>query len=257
MIPMIREEDPQAKVVLAPNVLFFGRDWLFAVLRSDVAQLFDVVSWNNPSNVAPDIEFFGNYYYDYPSDVREIKQTASASGFQGEYWGSIGWWITGDPNKPQDEQPWPGHTEPQAVKYFARGTVSGLGLDLSVLVEGVTSVTGWIYTTMRNLCTVMAGASPDSLAVEIESAVTNIARYGFTLPNGDTLFALWNDDAAVDNDPGVRTTLTFSDLSASKVIAIDVLYGYEQELIAETGNGNLVIRNLLVKDYPFILRLIR
>ena len=42
---------------------------------------------------------------------------------------------------------------------------------------------------------------------------------------------------------------------AQKVIGIDVLHGFEQELIAETENGNLVIRNLLVKDYPIILRL--
>ena len=40
-----------------------------------------------------------------------------------------------------------------------------------------------------------------------------------------------------------------------KVIGIDVLNGFEQELIAETENGNLVVRDLLVKDYPIILRL--
>ena len=40
-------------------------------------------------------------------------------------------------------------------------------------------------------------------------------------------------------------------------MGIDVLNGFEQELITETGNGNLVIRNLLVKDYPMTLRLIR
>ena len=108
---------------------------------------------------------------------------------------------------------------------------------------------------MRNLNTVMAGTRPDSLAVEIESAATNIVSYGFTLPNGDTLFALWTDGAAVDDDPGVRTTVTFPGLSASKVIGIDVLNGFEQELITETGNGNLVIRDLIVKDYPIILRL--
>ena len=30
-----------------------------------------------------------------------------------------------------------------------------------------------------------------------------------------------------------------------------------QELVTETENDNLVIRNLVVKDYPIILRLIR
>ena len=49
--------------------------------------------------------------------------------------------------------------------------------------------------------------------------------------------------------------LTFPGLSASKVTGIDVLDGFEQELIAETGNGGLVIRDLLVKDYPIFVRL--
>jgi hypothetical protein len=40
------------------------------------------------------------------------------------------------------------------------------------------------------------------------------------------------------------------------VVGIDVLNGPEQEMIFETENGNLVIRDLLVRDYPIILRLI-
>ena len=107
---------------------------------------------------------------------------------------------------------------------------------------------------MRNLNTVMAGASPITVPVEIESEATNIASYGFSLPNGETLFALWNDDAAVDDDPGLSSILTFPGLSAQKVLAIDVLHGYEQELVTEMENGNLVIHNLLVMDYPLFLR---
>lgn len=91
--------------------------------------------------------------------------------------------------------------------------------------------------------------------MEIESAATNIVSYGFTLPNGDRLFALWTDGIAVDEDPGVNSTLTFPGLSPSKVTGIDVLDGFEQELITESVNGDLVIRDLLVKDYPIILRL--
>jgi hypothetical protein len=103
----------------------------------------------------------------------------------------------------------------------------------------------------------MAGAGADRLAVEIESKVRRIMSYGFALPDGDTLFALWTNGAAVDIDPGVRATLTFPGLSASRVMGEDVLLGFEQELSIETGNGSLVIRDLLVKDYPIILRLIR
>lgn len=67
---------------------------------------------------------------------------------------------------------------------------------------------------------------------------------------------MWTNGVAVDDDPGVPATLTFPGTYAQKVIGIDVLHGFEQELIIETENGNLVIRDLLVKDYPIILRLI-
>ena len=108
---------------------------------------------------------------------------------------------------------------------------------------------------VRSLGTVMAGAEPIDLPVEIQSEATNIMSYGFTLPNGGTLFALWTNGAAVDYDPGVSATLTFPSLSAQKVVGVDVLNGFEQELIIETENDNLVIRNLLVRDYPIIVRL--
>jgi hypothetical protein len=67
---------------------------------------------------------------------------------------------------------------------------------------------------------------------------------------------VWTDGVAVDDDPGVPATITFPGTSAEQVIGIDVLHGFEQGLIIEMENGNLVIRELLVKDYPIILRLI-
>jgi hypothetical protein len=36
----------------------------------------------------------------------------------------------------------------------------------------------------------------------------------------------------------------------------DECHGFEQELIIEMVDGNLVIRNFLIKDYSIILRLI-
>ena len=79
--------------------------------------------------------------------------------------------------------------------------------------------------------------------------------YSFSLTNGDKLLALWTDGVAVDDDPGINATLTFPGFSAQKVTGIDVLNGFEQELVTSMEDGNLVIPNLLVKDYPTILRL--
>jgi len=40
----------------------------------------------------------------------------------------------------------------------------------------------------------------------------------------------------------------------AEVTGIDVLHGFEQPLMADEEGGNLVIRDLLVKDYPILLR---
>ena len=106
----------------------------------------------------------------------------------------------------------------------------------------------------RNLCTVMAGAQPAELQLEIESTANNIVNYTFSLPDDGALIALWTDGIAVENDPGVETSITIPDFSASQVVGIDVLYGLEQELITETEDNAIVIRNLLVKDYPIIIK---
>jgi hypothetical protein len=127
-------------------------------------------------------------------------------------------------------------------------------MDVGVSVGGYPPDSPWSYPTIRNLNTVMAGNKPLEIPVEIDSDATNLTSYGFSLPNGDRLFAVWTDGVAVDDDPGVPATLTFPGTSAQKVIGIDVLHGFEQELIIEMENGNLVIWDLLVKDYPIILR---
>ena len=89
----------------------------------------------------------------------------------------------------------------------------------------------------------------------LEREATNIRSYSFYLPNGDKLLALWTDGIAVDDDPGVEATLTLSGFSAQKVAGIDVLHGFEQQMMIDVVDGNLVIRNLLVKDYPIIFRI--
>ena len=258
VIPIIRQEDPQAKVALAPNVLYFARDYLFTILDSDVIKMFDVIQWHGMYDVAPNITYYGNYYYEYPSIVQEIKQTASENGFQGEYWGSELTWCSEEfLGCHPDDQPWGQQmTDLLAAKYYARGIVMHLGIDVAVGIGGFQSSAPWSYPTMRNLNTVMAGTTPTNLSVDIESEATNIVSYGFNLPEDEKLFAVWTNGTAVEDDPGVSATLIFPGLSTEKVIGIDILNGFEQELNTEVENGGLVIRQVLVKDYPIILHLI-
>jgi hypothetical protein len=101
----------------------------------------------------------------------------------------------------------------------------------------------------------MAGATPTSLPVEIQSETANFKSYAFALPNGDLLVPLWMDGVAVDEDPGVDAIVTIRDFLASKVTGIDVLYSFSQPLASTVENGTLIIHDLLIKDYPIILDL--
>jgi hypothetical protein len=73
------------------------------------------------------------------------------------------------------------------------------------------------------------------------------------LSNGDKLVALWTDGVAVDEDPGVKAKLTIPNFSAQKVVGIDVLNSFAQQMITSIENGSVIINNLLIKDYPIIL----
>lgn len=262
VIPVIRHEDPQAKVAVAPVVLYFERDFLPAVMSSDVAPLFDVIQWHGQYDVRPDNEFYGTYYYDYPSIVEEIREVAIENGFQGEYWSTDMQWESEQfPHEVTGEQPWVVNrgTDKVAAKHYARGIVMHLGMEVSAGMEAgqPPAETPWSHQTVRLLSTVMAGAMPSDLSVSISGAPedSRIVSHGFALPDGDMLFALWNDGTAVDDDPGVSVTLTFQGLSPRSATGLDVLYGFEQELITDPDSDDLVISAVLVKDYPTILRI--
>jgi hypothetical protein len=252
-IPVIHEEDPAAKIALGPVVLYFARDYLDTILNSDVLPSLDVIQWHGIYDVTPDSEFYGDYYYEYPTIMAEIKQTASGNGFAGEYWGTE-LELGAGPNPPG--QPWePIETWRMAYKYQARFFVIHVGMDIGVSwpIEGTPLALA--YRTKANLNTLMNGSQPAAIPVQVVSEAEIIASYGFSLPNGDRLFALWSDGVAADDDPGSPATLTFPGVSDTTVTGIDVLEGFEQELIASEEDGNLVVRDLLVKDYPIILRL--
>ncbi|MHA2429299.1 MAG: hypothetical protein ACXADB_14855 [Candidatus Hermodarchaeia archaeon] len=258
-VPVIHEEDPQAKVSIAPNVLFFAREYLSAILESDIMTMIDVIQWHGIYNVLPNEPFFGDYYYQYPAIIEGIRQTAAAHGFDGEYWATeITYCSEEFPQCQGLSQPWGiPETDKQAAKYSARTIVMHLGLDMGVSMwtwqPDMPELAPWAHPTASNLYKVLAGTQPLNLTVRIAPEPPNTMTNAFELPNGDMLFALWTHGEAIDEDPGVITTLTFPGLSDQQVIAIDVLYGFEQKLLIDVRPGNLIIRNLLVRDYPLLL----
>jgi hypothetical protein len=92
--------------------------------------------------------------------------------------------------------------------------------------------------------------------MNIQSNMTNIRNYNFSLSDGSQLVALWTDGIAVDDDPGVNSTVTIQNVSVQKVMGIDVLNSFEQPLDINVEGSNLVINGLLIKDYPIFIHLV-
>jgi hypothetical protein len=251
-VPVIRQEYPEAKVVVGSVPLRFlgSRDYLFSILSSDIMPLVDAVAWHATPGDSPKYEVLRDYYYDYPSILQDIKNAASANGFKGEYIADeLAWMIGGLPDHPYT------FSEAEAAKYYLRGIVSNLGMGVRVSQHAIDPGDPMIHSSVQNLCTVMAGNEPVNLPMQIQSTITNTVSYTFSLPNENYLIVLWNDDLAVDADPGTPTTLTIPGFAGYEATGIDVLHGFRQQMITSEANGDLIIRDLLVKDYPIILRL--
>jgi hypothetical protein len=253
-IPVIREEYPEAKIVVGGTANLMdprSQAYLNQILTSDVMPQIDAIELHPMYGASPQFDQTRQYYYDYPTMIGEIKRVAAAHGFTGELMATELSWSTEENPDPASSL---SYSIPQVAKYYARGIVLHSGLDMWVAVGGPYWMPP-VAKVVRNLTTIMDGASPIEVEVEIESEATNLISFGFSLPDGDRLLALWSNGAAVDDDPGVSATLSFPGTSARSVTGIDVLNGFQQELDAEMLNGNLVISHLLVKDYPIILRL--
>jgi len=252
-VPVIKQEDPKAKIVIGGVVLQDEEDraYLFGLLKSELMTMTDVISWHAMFGVSPDYK--SDYYYGYPAIVESIKKEAEAHGFEGEYWADeliwrdpdCYWCFPGDPL----------YSNIVSAKYHARGIIIQLGMGLNTQVTGNSTVRPNMFTAIKNLATLMAGNKPLDLPVEIQTTATFAMSYGFSMPNGDRLLAIWNDDVAVDSDPGIASTIIIPGLAGWTATGIDVLIGLQQDLITETENGDLIIHDLNLKDYPIIIRL--
>jgi len=253
-IPVIHQEDPEANIVVGsisglsdPTI----REYLFTILKSDIMPSVDVITWHPMFGTSP--EFESDYYYNYPALVQSIKEIAFSHGFRGEYVAEELVYLSPDCTwcNPSDYP----YSNISAAKYYARGIVMNLGLEVSVGVASNSFTRQESFTAIQNLCTLMAGAMPENFPFEIQSEATNIKSYGFSFTNDDKLLALWSDGIAVEDDPGIESEITIPDFAGWTVTAVDVLHGFEQQLITSDNDGNLVISGLLIKDYPIILRL--
>jgi len=260
-VPVIRGIDPDAKIIM--NALTgdwengypgygdyqrFGPDLTHvnALLRSGVAPVVDGLSWH---------PFYDNipsdpYYQDYPELVQSIKDLATSQGFTGEYFADEMLWTT------VDEPDWdngPPVSQLIAAKYFLRTIIEHRGLGMNVTIQTFFQVP--FVAPIKNVNHAMAGAEPTELVFSITpDQPANLRQYAFTYPDGSKLISVWINDIGTEEDQNVESVVTIPGVTATRVVAIDPMYGFEQELNFEIVDGDLVIENLMVKDYPILIK---
>jgi hypothetical protein len=112
------------------------------------------------------------------------------------------------------------------------------------------------YYVLRTLCTVMDEAKPFEMELELSEEEQKIDYWCFKYENGDRMAALWIPDVCEDNYPGVSTDLRLKGIVAARAEGIDTLNGFRQALIFSPQAGDTVIKNLVIRDYPLLVRII-
>ncbi len=255
--PVIHEEYPEARVIAGPAPALYEQacyDYELGILASDVMTRVQGVSWH-PGPYPVELGGSITHLYQVPETIHEITSTASAHGFAGEYIPEEIQWPTA--YNPSPSEPWNVYSETVSAKYYARGILDHLGMETTALLAG-TAYEGNLpkMDVIRNLSTLMARAEPISVPVEIEGGGVALKQYSFALPDGGYLLALWRDEPAVEEMvAGTPLTLTLPGLADYHVMGVDVLFSFQQTLLAEMEEEALVIRDLLVRDYPLLLHI--
>ncbi len=254
-VPVIRAADPDAKVVVgAVSYLMnpYCQAYINTIIQSDVLPLVDVISFHPMFGTSPEHAEHREYYYAYPQIVRDFQRDAYANGFTGTFRADEIYWCS--PGYDCGHPGFPMHTEYTVPKYLARGTIINLGLGL-VAGAGTSPHVPRAFTVIRNLSTIYSGAEVTQFPVEISTMITNVVSYTFSLPDENYLVALWNDGIAVDEDPGVNATVKLPGFAGYVATGLDPLHSFQQPLITHNDGDALIISNLLLKDYPLLIKL--
>ncbi len=257
VIPVIRELDPEAGIVVGevtPLNECGSYEYLMTILQTDdIMSAVDGIAWHGSSGNS--LEYQPDFYNSYPTWVDAIVETARAHGFEGQFFSQEIYYRTPETPQPIHGRPW-FYSDIVSAKYYARGIVWHLGRGFIVGIghEGYDQIPP-VRRVVQSLSTLMAGAAPADLTVGINSEAELVRVSTFALSDGSYLVALWRDGIAIDNDAGIPATVTVQGLADYQATGVDVLVGFGQLLMAEEENGDLIIRDLLIKDYPIILQL--
>jgi len=268
VVPIIREEAPEAKILLG-GVGGFDREFLAACLKEGVGKLVDVIAWHPFYGIDPE----SPKYINYVNDVKDFKKLAESYGFKGEYHANE--WSWGAPYPASNR---PAVSELVKAKYVARLTLTHVGLDIASFYcqTWCEHATNWdlglfrntfsadpvkpqqpqaAYYVMRTLSTILDSVTPTQIDAEFSNREKSFETVELKAENGDLLLAVWIPGRGSDDFPDTTTDIIFPHTQFQQATGIDVLNGNEQVLQSSKNKGKPVLKGMLIKDYPVVIRL--
>ena len=260
-IPIIREIDPQAKIVLAATSSYVDlpcQEYSRMILESDILPLGDIISLHTVNNDASP-EFLSDYYYGYDAMWQDIMSLAEEHGFEGEYYAdelnyrshySLGILAPEEGNY----HPY----EPEiAAKYFARMIAINQGMDISVGTSGTNEIERPVEAAMiRNMAYLLDGLKATPFEVKIESESELTRHYTFKDDDGNFYIFIWNDGEARVESQDVLSSVFIEGKNAQTITAYDPYLLNIQELVFENTSEGIKMDNLLLRDYPLLYKIV-
>ncbi|MBI2841771.1 MAG: discoidin domain-containing protein [Armatimonadetes bacterium] len=276
----IKETNPQAKIVLG-GMSLMKLEFFRACFEGGLAPLVDVIAWHPYQLAFMPEECYEPGFKSYAEWVAALRKMASGYGFKGElHANEVNYAAAYPQNKKRPVRPdWNYDvSELTKAKYLARLVFLHAGLDIPVFWneiwndQHVDREVGLLrntvsadpqsplspqaaYYVMRTCATVLDGVSPAAIPVEVVPASPEIQTYAFTNAKGERLIALWLAIREDDEFSGREISIVLHDVDSRRAVGIDTLNGFEQQLRAMQEGNNLRIPNLVVRDYPLVIRL--
>jgi len=271
--PIIREEAPEAKILLGgmkpPKGGGVDREFLEACLKEGVGKLVDVIAWHPFYGADPESPKYRNYV----NDVNDMKKLAESYGFKGEYHANE--WMWGAPYPASNR---PAVSELVKAKYVARLVLTHVGLDITSFFCNTWSdqIPNWDLTLFRNtfsadpvnpqqpqaayyvlrtLSTILENVTPTQIDAEFSNREKDFETVGLKSKNGDLLLAVWIPGRASDDSLDITTDIILPHTQFQQATCIDVLNGSEQVLQPSKSEGKSILKGMLIKDYPVVIKL--
>ena len=224
----------------------------------------DAISWH--PGAEPNAAYF--------SAAREFQKKCRDLGFKGDFFADE---IYAGSMYPPGSKSYPMLTsEIQMAKYLARSLVghSGLGMEAApchphftgrVHPQALCQATWGVQTlnpcrpTMtyymwRNVATIMDDFYPAEFPVKF-SDEKGLLFFRFERGNNERMVAVWIDGPHQDAVAQIKAEVGFAGLRARQAHVLDIMNGTEQGLDFAASDSETVVKDLLIKDYPVLIRM--